>query len=218
MLDVNELMKDLARERPLFHSEADFQHALAWQIHEVDTDARVRLEWPVKLPRRRTRMYLDLWLPGSNVAVELKYVTLKLQFKHEDECFTLLDHRAQDTRRYDFLKDVQRLEQLSLSDSADVGSGFAILLTNDPLYWEQPVPGWKKANDAAFRIHESLTKGGYMAWSDLAAPGGIKGREDPVCLNGSYPLRWRDYTRVGNGANQQFRYLAIQVGCPTTFD
>ena len=218
MLDVDDLMKDLARKRAVFHSEADFQHALAWRIHEVDRDARIRLEWPVKWLDPKKRIYIDIYLPNRRVAVELKYVTQRLQFKHEDECFDLLDHRAHDTRRYDFLKDIQRLEQLYLSARRDVQTGFAILLTNDPLYWEEPKLDPKKAIDAEFRIHEGLTKGGCMAWSELAAPGGIKGHEAPICLNGSYPLEWRDYEEVGDGDYRQFRYLAIQVGRPCTLD
>ena len=31
--DVIELLPGLAGERPVFHSEADFQQALAWAIH-----------------------------------------------------------------------------------------------------------------------------------------------------------------------------------------
>ena len=37
-------MAALARVRPLFHSEADFQHAFAWQLHSAHPDARIRLE------------------------------------------------------------------------------------------------------------------------------------------------------------------------------
>ena len=216
MPDVNKLMDELACKRPVFHSEADFQHALAWRIHEVDRDARIRLEWPVQRPDSRKRIYVDVYLPNRKVAVELKYVTQELQFKHEGECFNLRFQSAQDTRRYDFLKDIQRLEQLYLSARAGLQTGFAILLTNDPLYWQVPQPDAKNAIDAAFRIHEGLTKGGCMAWSELAAPGGIKGREEPICLNGSYPLRWRDYAKVSDGPYGQFRYLAIQVGYPST--
>ena len=40
-------MAALARVRPLFHSEADFQHALAWLIHQRHSDARIRLEYRV---------------------------------------------------------------------------------------------------------------------------------------------------------------------------
>ena len=33
MLDISDLMTGLAVSRKVFHSEADFQHALAWHIH-----------------------------------------------------------------------------------------------------------------------------------------------------------------------------------------
>ena len=33
-LDIHNLMQGLSYSRPVFHSEADFQHALAWHIHK----------------------------------------------------------------------------------------------------------------------------------------------------------------------------------------
>lgn len=210
MLDVNELMKDLASRRPVFHSEADFQLALAWRMHEVAPDVPVRLEWPAVLPEQEKRIYLDLWLPGSNVGVELKYLTRKLEFEHEGERFALRNQGAQDIRRYDFLKDVERLEHLSVSEGTDVRAGFAILLTNDPLYWNRP--GLKGTVDAKFRLHEGRTVKGTMKWSKKASPGTKSGREDPICLKDSYLLRWQDYGDEGDGAYQRFRYLAIRIG------
>ena len=218
MRDVNELMKDLARKRPVFHSEADFQHALAWHIHGVGLDPRVRLERPVEWPRPPERIYIDLWLPSSKVAVELKYRTRRLEHWHEGELFALRDQSAQDTGRYDFLKDVQRLEQLSAPKLPSVQAGYAIMLTNDPLYWEKPPPNGKPTNDAEFRIHEGRTIKGKLEWSPETGPGTKKGREDPICLKGTYTLRWREYSDPGDRADRRFRYLAIQVGCPTTFD
>ena len=213
MLDVNKVMKDLARVRPVFHSEADFQHALAWHIHEIELDPRVRLEWPVKPPDPEKRIYVDLYLPGRKIAVELKYLTRKLNHEHEGERFELRDQRAQDVRRYDFLKDIQRLEQLSLSDSTDVQAGFAVLLTNDPLYWTPP--GLKGVIDAALRLHEGrrIEKGKKMAFHKRASTGTTEGRKAPIRLKDSYDLEWREYSKVGDGANQRFRYLAIQIGC-----
>ena len=137
MLDVTELMNDLARDRPVFHSEADFQHALAWHIHAKGLDAGVRLEYR---PERSKRKYVDLWLPKNRLAVELKYRTQKLTLESEGECFDLRDQSARDIGRYDFLKDIRRLEKLSKLQC--VQAGLAILLTNDPLYW-MPAPNLK---------------------------------------------------------------------------
>ena len=116
------------------------------------------------------------------------------------------------------MKDIQRLEQLYLSARADIQTGFAILLTNDPLYWVKPTLDYKEANDAEFRIHKGLKKEGKMEWAEKASRGTTESRRGPICLNGSYPLRWRDYSEVGDGDYRRFRYLAIQVGRPCTLD
>ena len=33
MIQIAQVLSTLAVQRPVFHSEADFQHALAWEIH-----------------------------------------------------------------------------------------------------------------------------------------------------------------------------------------
>jgi len=44
MIDVDDLLKTLASVRPVFHSEADFQHSFAWELHRRYPTAEVRLE------------------------------------------------------------------------------------------------------------------------------------------------------------------------------
>lgn len=44
-MNVHPLMSQLAGTRPIFHSEADFQHALAWEIQNQHPQAAVRLEY-----------------------------------------------------------------------------------------------------------------------------------------------------------------------------
>ena len=150
MLDIDSLMASLADTRRVFHSEADFQHALAWQIHEATPESRVRLEVSV-IPVEAQRMILDIWLPVEKIAIELKYVTRRLELEHNEEFFALRNHSAQDQRRYDFLLDVQRLE-LMRSRPELCKAGYAVLLTNDPSYWN--VPRGQDTVDSDFRIHE----------------------------------------------------------------
>ena len=95
MLDVDLLMSGLAQTRPVFHSEADFQHAFAWRIREAMPDCQVRLEYNL-FPDERRRTYLDIWLPGLEVAIELKYFTRQLEATHEEERFVLRGQGAQD--------------------------------------------------------------------------------------------------------------------------
>jgi hypothetical protein len=57
--DILEAMRDLSTQRPIFHSEADFQHALAWYFHQQFPDAHIRLEYP--LLANGKRIHLDLY-------------------------------------------------------------------------------------------------------------------------------------------------------------
>ena len=106
-LDVPGLMENLSEERPIFHSEADFQHALAWQLHKEMPNDEIRLEYK---PFQDERMYLDIWIRSQavGVVIELKYLTKDLKLEWDDESFALRDHSAQDHGRYDFPNDIQR--------------------------------------------------------------------------------------------------------------
>ena len=206
-LDIHGLMRELSECRPIFHAEADFQHALAWHIHKMMPDSQVRLEYPVRY--HGSTIYLDIWLPIEKIAIELKYPTRKLELKRENEEFLLFEHGAQPPRRYDFLKDVQRLERVVIERNAK--GGFAVLLTNHPYYWESPTRGWRTAVDADFRVHEDRKVAGDLMWSKRTSEGTMKGRELPIHLKGPYTMYWRDYSSLGWGNNQRFRYLAVAV-------
>ena len=119
MIQIDRLMKELARDRPVFHSEADFQHSLGWQIHRTNPEHAVRFEYK---PRAELAMYVDLWLATAGVVVELKYRTRKLECEIGGEPFLLCDQAAGPPSRYSFLKDVERLE-FFVSTVPDVRSG-----------------------------------------------------------------------------------------------
>lgn len=97
MLDIHRIMKSLATRRPVFHSESDFQFALAWQIHESIPNCEVRLEFK---PFPDESMYLDIWLPTAETAIELKYLTRNLDVEYGGERFTLASG-ARDIESYD---------------------------------------------------------------------------------------------------------------------
>jgi len=204
-LNIVGLMKDLARDRPIFHSEADFQHALAWHIHEAIPDCQVRLEFEPSLAGKR--MYLDIWLPSIGVAIELKYRTQRLVLRTAaGESFGLRNQIAQGGGRYHFIKDIQRIEQVVTDGPAK--TGFTVLLTNDPSYWE---PSQRTTLDDEFRLHEGRKIEGNMEWADRTRPGPRSVGEKPLCLKGSYDCVWRDYSSLGEGKFRKFRYLMVKV-------
>jgi hypothetical protein len=114
-------METLKHRRPVFHSEADFQFALAWVMAE-DAVERIRLERRVKLAGRRA-MQLDItgYVDGEPVLVELKYpkerfVGTVLADGHPEE-FDLASSGAPGDSAITFWKDVSRIETLIDSGS-----------------------------------------------------------------------------------------------------
>ena len=206
-LDVLRSLGTLAASRALFHSEADFQHALAWQLHLDNPGLQVRLEYrPTGQPRR---MYVDLWctLDGERSAIELKYFTRRLETKFAGERFELREQSAQDLGRYDFWKDVRRLEELT--DGGLVDQGLAIILTNDAGY--QRAPTRPDVIDADFRLHEGHVVRGRLAWGPGASAGTKRSREEPIELSGAYQLEWHRYSSLGSGPRENFHYLLVPV-------
>ena len=134
MIDFPTVLARLAGKRPIFHSEADFQDALAWELHQEVPDARVRLEYR---PFTNKSMYIDVWLvaAGVTLAIELKYLTRKLVHDACNETFSLRDQGAQDISRYDVIKDIVRVERVVGKGRAT--QGYVVVLTNDQGYWQQ---------------------------------------------------------------------------------
>lgn len=121
MIDMQYLMDELSRRYPLFHSEDDFKFQLSWLVKELYPSFSVNLE-------RKLQVYVkdrtDLVVSNSKciVPVELKYKTIKSDINVNGERFVLKYHGAHDFTRYDFLRDIVRIETLVGSvDSVEEG-------------------------------------------------------------------------------------------------
>ena len=194
----------LAKKRVIFHSEADFQHALAWEFHLQSPECLIRLEF--KPPYFDKRVYIDIWVIEKDVdfAIELKYKTRRLNVKEGEENFNLLTQGAQDIGRYDFLKDIQRLEEV-VSYRNNIVVGYAIFLTNDNTYWKPPRD--YQTIDASFRVHQDKILTGELNWGSGASQGTMRGREEALILNGAYKLNWKDYSQPSKDPYGKFKYL-----------
>jgi hypothetical protein len=204
--DIGTWLGTLCQSRPVFHSEADFQQALAWAIHTADPSARVRLE---TRPTLGMRLDVLIWRPDLNryLALELKYLTAAWSGDVNGEQFGLVSQGAQDIRAYDVLKDVQRVEQFV--DGHPGWSGMVLVLSNDPSYWSRP--RHRRATNAnAFRIYEDQVFTGARAWGPGTGAGTMKDREAVIELRGDYRCRWSPYSALP-GSRGEFRLLALPV-------
>tara|TARA_B100000953_G_C17759589_1_gene338497 strand:- start:4 stop:564 length:561 start_codon:yes stop_codon:yes gene_type:complete len=185
--------------------EADFQFALAWEIQKKFPDWSIRFE--KKPPNLKDRIFVDLWIEGDETcAIELKYKTRRFDIDVKGESFNLLNQGAQDLGRYDFLKDVERLE--NIVSAHDNVKGYAIILTNDSSYWKSTAT---ETIDTKFRIHDGRVLNGELAWRPEASSGTMRGREKPIKLTGTYKLNWKDYSQVSGTSYGKFRYLFLEI-------
>lgn len=95
---------------------------------------------------------------GVTFAIELKYKTKKFDTVFGAEEFHLRNHGAQDIGRYDFIKDIVRLEHFVTANAGSVG--YAIFLTNDEAYWKDSKS--LTTADAMFRIGDNRTLSGQL--------------------------------------------------------
>ena len=126
-------MQSLSADRPIFHSECDFQHALAWTLHERVPDANVRLEKPHEIDGRRRYIDLVVEQDGISCFMELKNKTTETALVDNGETYCLKQQGAIDQGSYDIPKGVQRIE--AIVGERNGRFGFSVTLSNDPRYW-----------------------------------------------------------------------------------
>jgi hypothetical protein len=206
-LDIKKILEDLSLKRPLFHSEADFQHELAWEIHLQYPGAKLRLEKPSGNPEKKERIDIEVILNNQITMIELKYKKTKLEYNHIDEHFRLSNDGAQDITRYDFIKDILRLEEYI--DRNPEAVGYAIILTNDDLYHRDS----NGKCSAAFFINEGreLKKGIEMNWHENTSIGTKKSREKGHVLSNDYNIKWEKYSEINIAKKNIYKSLIIHI-------
>ena len=103
------------------------------------------------------KVYQDLYLDivvekaGQFAVIELKYPTKATQmmktalFGEQNAYRGLKNHGADDIVKYNLWKDVRRIELVKTAFPNVVG-GFALMVTNDPIYQAKPKPNTLKKN------------------------------------------------------------------------
>jgi len=200
---IQECLSALADQRPVFHSEADFQFAFAWKIREQNPEYSVRLAVPLG---KTENAHIDVLIKAKEkVGVEVKYHKSGLTTTVNSESFVFTGTAPRDVARYGFLKDIERLEKFVPDFCA---SGFALMLTNDARLWADP--GIARRIDREFDLSEQHILTGKLNWAEQASPGSRLGGDKGIQLKGRYTCNWQEFSRV-DGKNGQFRYLLIEV-------
>lgn len=227
---IERVLLSLANERKVFWSEADFQFAFAWKLKEIFEGSNPQSTINVKLERRVDSLekrddgkksgdaYIDIWVEINEKVypIELKYKTIKCTLKDGYEEYKLKQHGACDIGCYLYLKDVERIEHLSKSLSDNFGKGYAIMLTNDHLYWDKPRTSPDTTAFSDFRIYDGKTIPAKqkLIWHPSSNKQPVWQKKlGPLTLTHNYTINWKDYSKLLNeeGKAIPFKYSIIEI-------
>ncbi len=202
---IEEALKRLGNREQIFHSEAEFQFKLAWEIKEANSDISIDFEFPFELGIDNTthRSEIDLILKNStsSCAIELKYAKGELEYngydlrgKPSDEC-------------HEILKDILRMEKYK-TKMKKASEAYVLVIANNTSYWKRPSEKVKNAKDM------------YLTQGITMKPGLYEYRKGSILqshtklnieLSNSYTIDWKDYCTIPAPKNFKFKYLLLEV-------
>lgn len=157
-----------------FLKEIQIQLAMGIELYK-DKKIEAVLEKNIQLANKNSAN-VDIWFEHENTryAIELKYKT------KDTGDGTFINQGAQNNGKYDFVNDIHRVEQIVKQGFAD--KGFAILITNDPKYWN--VSRKNSAVSEFDLISGETLEGTYTPrWKD---------RTEPIVLEKKHEVQWRE--------------------------
>lgn len=195
-----EFLSQLEKDKKRYYNEAQVQHKLGIELYKR-FDIEPTLEWCVKNDETGAKKYIDMMLEigGKKVAIELKYRTKSVK----KELYT--NQSAQNNGKFNFFKDIKRLEILKNSKDDDFGieKGFAIFITNDHLYWNAAK---EKTSVADFDLcdDKGIKKDTYDAkWR--------KSKNATVTISQSHTVEWFSPSGKVKKDGTTFRCLIIEI-------
>lgn len=208
------IISDLTKIRSIFHSEADFQHSLGLLLSKKFT-FHVRLETPFEIPHynkksnKKLKVELDIFMPKEKIGIELKYKTKEGIFEEHGETFSLKQHGAQNLGRFDYFDDIRRLQLLKGENI--INKGFAIFLTNDPLYWK-PIKGKNFSSNFSMEDERIIESNAKLGWTGNPSEGSVTKKRlypnNPIILDNKHQLKWHEFSNL---RGVSFKYLIIEI-------
>lgn len=206
---LEEILKSVYNNRNPFLSEAQLQFDLAIALEKLFESQspnryKIYLEYPTVNATTTARVYYDIVIKDVETKeycpIELKYKTKNATVIFDGTAIDLKNHAAQDLGRFDYLKDVERIENFGEFTGKTKEAGYAIILTNDHNYWSAGRAGCMDA-DFALNNGRKIDEGGKN-WIGEARVG--SSRLKGLKLKGSYYIEWKNL-------DNNFKYLMLEI-------
>ncbi len=209
---LEEILKSVYNNRNPFLSEAQLQFdlAIALEKHfesQSPDRYKIYLEYPTVNTTTNARVYYDIVIKDvvtkEYCPIELKYKTKNAPVTFDGAAIDLKNHAAQDLGRFDYLKDVERIENFNAITSKVKEAGYAIILTNDQSYWNGTGVGKMFAD---FALNDKITiVEGTKSWVVGTKDTSVgKSRKNGLTLKDSYYIEWKNL-------DNNFKFLLLEI-------
>ena len=209
---LEEILKSVYNNRNPFLSEAQLQFdlAIALEKHfesQSPDRYKIYLEYPTVNTTTKARVYYDIMIKNVETKkycpIELKYKTKNAPVIFDGTKIDLKNHAAQDLGRFDYLQDVERIENFNAFTSKVKEAGYAIILTNDHNYWSAGRAGCIY-DDFALNNGRKIDKGmkSWAVGTKVTSVG--KSRINGLTLKDSYCIEWEKL-------DINFKYLMLEI-------
>lgn len=176
-----------------YYSEASVQHKLAIEIYKQLKKVDPIVEYKIQ----RKKEYLDIFCKhkGIRYGIELKYKTRKV----ESTDFDYTTQGAQNNGKYDFFRDVSRIERFIDKDYID--EGYVFFITNDQRYYN---PARNNTKVKKFDLIDgTILHGRYTPkW---------KGRKKVLTIEGKYFICWHKPVHKKGNRVATFSFCKVKV-------
>lgn len=169
----------------------------------------MHLEFSPEKPYCGRLAFYDIVLEEENqyFVIELKYKTKSADIFYKNKKYSLKNQSAQDLGRFDFLKDISRIEQWNqFNPNRTFAGGVAVILTNDSSYWKKT---GENCNYEAFALKDETTiVAGKKQWSSKNLNYVGHDRKNGLNLLNDYDIKWVNYYK---DEKNEFRYLLEEI-------
>jgi|GEM_PF-444652 len=213
-----EILSTLAYHRPVFYSEADFQHELAMTLRSWGYKVRLERPFMVTINNNLVRCELDILATdpkdGLRYAIELKYFKKKFKTTVQQEVFDLPESWLPNLSRFDAWADYARVGAIVTEGHADVG--FSLTLTNASTAWSvDTANGNTYARYLSLHEGRAVNQGDQLDWNGNPGLNAVTARRlapyAPIVIPANAQCQWCNYSKPNGNPpkNRLFRYLLL---------
>ncbi len=233
--NIIQVLEKLAQNKKPYLSEAQFQFELAWELQKTFPEKieKILLEYTAcaqkaTATQKRKRFESDILVllaDNTYIAIELKYKTVEAKISD----VWLVQQAGQPGTKYDYLWDIHRIELLMHKPKQEndreyeyymdreCKGGYAIFLTNDSSYYNNPKKEEASAHHFRLENNRSIMPADKIDWNIKEGEhkkDWMKSRDEFHLLD-EYTLAWEPFQTENyqyQSKIKKFQYLITKIG------